>query len=433
VAFLGGLPTSPIVVGGSVFVEDQAGEVDRLDLSSGEVAWKSPAYGFSVGPNGVAVGWGKVFATNSSSLFALDEQNGHLLWTTRLTHTSTDGVDIQPQVVGRAVIAASVPVSLHVYQGGDRGFIDAVSEQNGRLLWGFDTVASPTLWGNPTINSGGGSWFPPTYSPRTGLLYVGVANPAPFVGVPGFPNGTSRPGSNLYTDATVALRLSSGRLAWYRQADPHDLFDRDFVHTMLVSVPSQGSRPPRAVVVGTGKGGFVLGMDPSSGKLLWRTAVGLHLNDNLTALSGPTEVLPGTFGGVLTPPASAHGRVFVAALNAPDILSPEQTAYFGGKTGTMPGDVVAIDARTGKRIWDTKVPGDPTGGVTLVNNLVLTATLQGSVYALSMASGRVLWRTQAAGGINGWMSVAGQTLIIPVGLAKPPVLWALRLPKSAPK
>ncbi len=405
----------------------------RIDLGSGRVEWKSPAYGFSIGPNGVAVGWGKVFATTSTSLFALDEGTGHLLWATRLTHTSTEGVDVQPQVVGRTVIAATVPVSLHVYQGGDRGFIEALSEQNGRLQWAFDTVASSTLWGNSMINSGGGAWYPPSYSRATGLLYVGVANPAPFVGLPGFPNGTSRPGPNLYTDSTVALHLDSGRLAWYRQANPHDLFDRDFVHTMVVSVPSQGSRPARSVVIGTGKGGFVLGMDPASGRLLWRAPVGVHLNDDLTALSGPTEVLPGTFGGVLTPPASANGRVFVATLNAPDTLSPDQTAYFGGKTGTMAGDVVALDARSGKRVWDTKVPGDPTGGVTLVGDLVLTATLQGTVYALSMSSGRILRKAQAPGGINGFMSVAGSSVIIPVGLAKPPVLWTLTLRASSPR
>ena len=79
----------------------------------------------------------------------------------------------------------------------------------------------------------------------------------------------------------------------------------------------------------------------------------------------------------MTPPASAQGTVFVATLNAPDTLHPDQTAYFGGKTGTMPGEVVALDARSGHKVWDTHVPGDPTGGITLVNNLVLTATLQG--------------------------------------------------------
>ena len=425
----GGLPTSPIVVGHSVFVEDQVGEVFDIDLPSGRVVWKSPPNGgYTVGPNGVAVGWGKVFGVTTTSLFALNKATGRLLWSTRLTSTATEGVDVQPQVVGRDVIASTVPVSIRgLYDGGDSGVVDAVDESTGHLLWSFDTVDSPNLWGNPTVNSGGGAWYPPSFSPTSGLLYVGTANPGPFVGTPQYPNGASRPGANLYTDSTVALRISNGRLVWYRQEQPHDLFDRDFVHTMLVPVPAAGARPATTVVVGAGKGGYVLGMDPSTGKLLWRTPVGTHRNDKLAALSGPTEVLPGTFGGVLTPPASAHGQVFVATLNAPDTLYPDQTEYFGGKTGTMLGQVVAIDARTGRTRWDTFVPGDPTGGVTLVNNVVLTATLQGEVLGLSMSTGRIIWHVQAPGGINGWMSVAGNTVIVPVGFAKPPTIWALRL------
>jgi outer membrane protein assembly factor BamB len=425
----GGLPTSPIVVGRSVFIEDQVGEVFDIDLQTGHVVWKSASNGYTIGPEGVAVGWGKVFGVSSTSLFALDEATGRPVWSTKLTRTATDGVDVQPQVVGKEVIASTVPVSLKgFYSGGARGFVDAVDEATGRLLWGFDTVASPDLWGNPAVNSGGGSWYPPSFSPQSGLLYVGVANPGPFVGMPQYPNGSSRPGPNLYTDSTVALRISNGRLVWYRQAHSHDLFDRDFVHTMVVPVPPSRGRPATTVVVGTGKGGVVIGMDPANGRQLWKTPVGQHLNDGLTALTGPTEVLPGTYGGVLTPPASAHGTVFVATLNAPDTLSPRQTAYFGGKTGTMPGDVVAIDARTGRKIWDTQVPGDPTGGATLVNDLVLTATLQGEVLGLSRSTGRIIWHAQAQGGINGWMSIAGPTVIVPVGLAKPPTIWALRLP-----
>ena len=309
VSATGGLPTSPIVVGHNVFVEDQVGEIFDINLTSGRVVWKSPSNGYSVGPEGVAVGWGKVFGVTPTSLFALDENTGRHLWSTRLTRTVTDGIDVQPQVIGRDVIASTVPVSVKgIYIGGDRGFIDAVGESSGKLLWGFDTVASPSLWGDQSVNSGGGSWYPPSFSPTSGLLYVGIANPAPFVGTTQYPNGSSRPGSNLYTDSTVALKITNGKLVWYHQANAHDLFDRDFVHTMIVQVPSADGRPGRTVVVGTGKGGDVIGMDPKSGKQLWRTPVGIHKNDNLKALIGPTEVLPGTFGGVLTPPRQRTER-----------------------------------------------------------------------------------------------------------------------------
>ena len=86
---------------------------------------------------------------------------------------------------------------------------------------------------------------------------------APFPGTPEFPNGSSRPGRNLYTDSTVALSLKNGKLRWYRQAVAHDIFDQDFVHA-LIATTDEG-----AVVVGAGKGGQVLGMDPKTGKLRW--------------------------------------------------------------------------------------------------------------------------------------------------------------------
>src|SRR5580658_110452 len=134
----------------------------------------------------------------------------------------------------------------------------------------------------------------------------------------------------------VALSVRTGRLLWYHQVTPHDLFDRDEVQSMLVPVgqPVDGSR---LVAVSAGKAGYVLGLNPVTGHMLWKTAVGVHENGDLPRLTGPTTVLPGTFGGVLTPPASAGGVVYAAALNAPSMMEPDQTAYFGGKLGSMDG------------------------------------------------------------------------------------------------
>ena len=116
--------------------------------------------------------------------------------------------------------------------------------------------------------------------------------------------------------------------------------------------------------------------------------------------------MPGTYGGVLTPPATADGVVYVATLNAPATLEPDKTAYFGGSIGTQDGEVVAIDAATGKHRWDTKVPGDPMGGATVVNDLVLTGTYQGQLVALDRATGASsppsTWATASPDGLRGW-------------------------------
>ena len=381
-------------LGSHIYVEDDSGSVAAIDGTNGRVVWRSKQTGTSIGPDGLAVGWNKVFAATRDGVVALSTSDGTPVWSRRVTTTSTEGVDIQPTVVDGLVLVATVPVSIGgIYTGGDRGWLFALDESTGAIKWAFDTVASPDMWGDPAVNSGGGAWYPPAVDVAANRVYWGTANPAPFPGTSRYPNGTSRPGANLYTDSTVALDLRTGRLIWYHQATAHDILDRDFVHTMIVDIPGTS----RQVVVGTGKNGEVLGLDPASGRLLWETPVGIHHNGELPALSGPTEVLPGTFGGVLTPPASAAGFAYVATLNAPDTLYPDKTAYFGGKLGTFPGEVVAINAPTGKVAWDTKVPGDPTGGATVVNDLVLTATYQGALVAINRSSGRIVSAARATG------------------------------------
>ena len=289
------------------------------------------------------------------------------------------------------------------------GYLEALDATTGKVDWTFDTVRSKNLWGNPAVNSGGGAWYPPAIDVRRNTLYWGVANPAPFVGTSTYPNGSSRPGANLYTDSMVALSASTGKLLWYHQVFPHDLYDRDEVQAMLVPV-RHAVDGASEVAISSGKGGIRARTQSAHGPPLVEDAVGIHRNGDLPKLAGPDDGHPGTFGGVLTPPASADGVVYAATLNAPSTLMPDHTFYFGGKVGTMEGDVVAMSARTGKVAWDTKVPGDPTGGVTVVNDLVLTATYQGAVVALNRETGAVVWKAQEPGVINGWMSVVGNEI-----------------------
>ena len=428
----GALTTAVIVVGGTAYVEDDLGVVVAVDVATGAVRWRSASTGFTVGPEGAAVGYGKVFASTKDGVVALDPSTGAVMWRRTLTNTPTDGLDIQPTVAGGKVLVSTVPVSAGTqFHGGDGGVIYALDASDGATDWSFDTVDSPDFWGNPTVNSGGGSWYPPTVDQATGTVYWGTGNPGPYPGTPQYPNGSSRPGANLYTDSTLALSLATGKLLWYHQENAHDILDHDFMLTMLVGAGSgQGAHP---LVVGTGKAGVVVGMDPTTGKVAWSTPVGAHAHDTLTALPpGTTQVLPGTYGGVLTPPAAAPGSVYVATLNAPSALQPDATAYTGGRTGVLPGQVVAIDTSDGHVRWDTHVAGDPIGGTTVVDDLVFTGTLQGTLYALDRADGRIVWQYRAPAGISGWMAVSGSTVLLPTGsIGTAGHLVALRLPSSA--
>jgi outer membrane protein assembly factor BamB len=67
----------------------------------------------------------------------------------------------------------------------------------------------------------------------------------------------------------------------------------------------------------------------------------------------------------------------------------------------------------------------------VVNDLVLTATYQGTLVALNRSTGRIVWERALPGSVNGWMSIAGDLVVIPVGGTHPPEVLALRLPASA--
>src|SRR5262245_41919361 len=419
---VGGLTTAPPVVDGTVYLQGASGQVVAVDLASGAVDWASEPSGGNIGPFGVAVDGERVYALDGAEgVLALDRSDGTEVWSTDVTTTPSLGIDIQPVVVDGLVLVSSVPVSTRgIYAAGDRGVIHALDAATGAIRWSFDTVEGD-LWGHPEVNSGGGAWYPPAVDEERGLAYFGIANPAPFPGTPEYPNGTSRPGDNLYTDSVVALDLATGELAWYHQVTSHDLLDRDQVHVVLAEVDGE------PVVVSAGKSGVLVGLDPDDGSVLWERAVGLHQNDDLDALDGRTEVAPGTFGGILTPPSSAEGVVYAAVVNAPSTLEPDQPAYFGAELGQHDGDVVAVDASRGKVVWSTAVPGDPLGGTAVVGDLVITALLDGTLVALDREDGEIVWTGDAGGGVNGWLAALDDRLIVPVGNGDPPSLLALGL------
>jgi glucose dehydrogenase len=411
----GQLATVPVVRGETVYVQGTAGVVAALELATGATNWVNKGAGPTIGPTGAAVDPTRVYALHGSTgVMALDAATGKQVWSRDIAATDTVGVDIQPLVHDGVVYVSTVPVSLRgIYTGGDRGIIHALDAETGEDRWTFDTVEGPTdgpdaLWGNAAVNSGGGSWYPPAIDEDRGVVYFGVANPAPFPGTAEFPNGSSRPGPNLYTNSLVALDIATGRLRWYHQVFPHDLFDRDQVHALIARLPDAD------VVVSAGKGGVIVGLDPDSGEVLWRTPVGVHRNDDREALAGPTEMWPGSFGGVITPPATADGIVYAVVLNSPTTMKPNETSYFASELGTMDSEAVAVEASTGKVLWTTPLGGDSFGAAAVVNDLVLTTRLDGTLLALDRETGEIVHEVELGGQTNGWLSVAGDTVLVPM-------------------
>ena len=163
------------------------------------------------------------------TIAALDAATGTELWSRQIPQPNIQGIDQQLTAYQGTLYLSTMPVkgSANPYTAGEMGIIYALDEQTGSIKWSFNTVKNGDLWGNPLVNSGGGAWYPPSIDTRTGTTYWGTGNAAPYPGTQQYPNGSSRPGPNLYTDSELAL-TSSGQVQWYQQIKPHGLFDDDF-------------------------------------------------------------------------------------------------------------------------------------------------------------------------------------------------------------
>lgn len=430
----GAAATNPLILGDIIYFQDLKSNVYSVDFNSGKILWKKEYNLDIAGPSGVAVGYGKIFAIKGHyNVVALD-LSGNEIWSANLSDNQNIGIDIQPVVYDNTVYISTVPgiSNENFYKGGSVGIIYALDSKTGSVKWKFDTVNTPDIWGNPKVNSGGGAWYPPAIDITSNLVFWGIGNPAPWPGTKEFPNGTSRPGLNLYTGSLVALNHKDGKLFWYNQVLPHDLFDYDLeVSPILASVSFGGEL--RDVVFGAGKMGKVFAFDRKTGEKIWETSVGEHLNDNLKLLpKGVTKVSPSPIGGVETVMAYSNGILYVPVVNMTVEYTPTEFVSKSFDLSKGRGEIVAIDGATGKIIWNNKFDSMNVGAATVVNDLVFTSTYNGKIYAFNNKTGAKVWEYQTQGGINGWPAVKGDSIIFPVGLGSKPALLSFKIGAKLP-
>ncbi|HVQ00452.1 MAG TPA: PQQ-binding-like beta-propeller repeat protein [Candidatus Thermoplasmatota archaeon] len=424
----GGAASTPLIIGNRVVFQDLEANVVVLDRQTGAVLWTKWYNNTAIeGPNGPAIGYGNIYlAKDLYNITALNLSTGAEVWSTRISYVPTTGIDIQPIVYDDMVFISTVPGTGDVfYAPGGIGEIYALNAQTGAIRWNFSTVDS-NLWGHPEVNSGGGCWYPPAINRETNTIFWGIANPAPFAGVPGWPSGTSFAGAALFTDCMMALDYQTGKMKWYTQAIAHDIFDHDFqISPILASANVSGIE--QKIVIGAGKLGDVLAFNRDTGAILWDVPVGVHENDKLDNLTGETLVYPGVLGGVETCMAYANGIVYVPVVDmstnyTPTGLNFSSINFAGGK-----GELVAIDVNLGKILWIKTFNSINVGAATVVNDVVLTATFDGKIYAFQATSGAQLFSFQAPVGINSWPAVAGNMIIWPAGVGLTPTLLAFHV------
>jgi alcohol dehydrogenase (cytochrome c) len=233
----------------------------------------------------------------------------------------------------------------------------------------------------------------------------------------------------------VKLDARTGRLEWYYQLTPHDLYDWDLQDPPIL-LDSAGRR----LVAIAGKGGVVLALDAATGRVAWRRPVGIHNghdHDGVYAMKGeyarlrtPATIYPGLLGGVIAPMSTNGSELFVPVVNhSATVASPSEVTE---RSRVSTGELVALSVRNGEVAWRRKLRGPPFGATEAVNDIVLATTFKGELLAFDAADGRELWGAQLPDGTNAGLTAAGNTLLVPAGLALArhdvPRLIALRLP-----
>jgi outer membrane protein assembly factor BamB len=394
---------NPVIANGVVYLQDGASNVMAVSYATGRVLWKHTFSSPDYGPNGVTLAYGRIYGVTAKGVFALDAATGRQDW--YRTNFGGARFDIAAQVANGRVFAASALTA-----GG--GLIYALDASTGSTDWTFQTAADKT--GQQLKATAGGAWDALLVGPD-GSVYAGTGNP-----YLSQQQAQSAPSRELYTDSLVKLSQATGRLEWYYQAFPDDFHDWDLqVSPILTTVAGH------AVVLAAGKGGYVFALDPASGRLFWKTAVGVHNGhdqDDELALQGklqlttPYTLYPGEAGGVETNMAVADGVAYVPVVDlgttytAPTVVVG--TANFLAGTGEM----VALDLATGRQLWATKLPQMPLGGATVAGDLVFTTTFNGELAAFSRANGSIVWTSNLPAGSNSTLAIAGDTVLAGAGL-----------------
>src|SRR5204862_2511241 len=128
-------------------------------------------------------------------------------------------------------------------------------QSTGKEAWRFWTVpnagepGSETWKGQDLEHPGSATWFTGSYDPQLDTVYWQTGNPGNDL------NWDYRGGDNLYSCSILALDAKTGKLKWFYQFTPHDVWHWDATEpAALVDMVWEGQ--PRNLMVQANRYGF---------------------------------------------------------------------------------------------------------------------------------------------------------------------------------
>lgn len=328
------------------------------------------------------------------------------------------------------------------------GHAYAYDAKTGKMLWRFevipDTAEVRSTWKMPDGNplSGGGIWTSLTYDEATGTVFIPTGNPAPDF------DAELRQGDNLYVNSVIAIDGKTGRLITHNQIVKRDYHDWGlsgppalFTTAAGKHVVASANKDGMLSVLDRGdikKGLPLLYAQPTT----TRKNVGVPLSRER-----PTEFCPGMFGGNEWNGAAFHpglNTIFAGAVDwcsrmtlAPkDAPVPKTGDIWLGIRETMAevmmpwstarGWLTAYDADTGAVRWKLETPKPVLGGVTpTAGGLLFASDLAGNLFAVDAANGKRLWNDKVGQPIGGGIITyrVGQTQLIAAAIGNGGGAW----------
>jgi glucose dehydrogenase len=275
--------TSPLLVGGILYMSTAYNRVVALEPETGKKIWEYESQ-HTPGMRGIAYWPGDrqsppriIFGSADGWLISLNAKTGQPVpgfgdeGLVNLRPGVADkfpnsfyGLSSPPTVYKDLIITGS-----HVQEApslGPSGDVRAWDIRTGKLVWTFHTIPRPgepnhDVWeGDQWVDrSGANAWGFITADAERGTLFVPVGTPTTDF------YGADRKGSNLYGSSLLALDAATGKLKWYYQTTHHDNWDYDLeAPPLLLNIKQNGKQIPAVAQIT--KQGLLFILNRTTGK-----------------------------------------------------------------------------------------------------------------------------------------------------------------------